>query len=89
MYQVSYARDAQRDLRDLEFRCAQRIVRKIYFYSQQKNPLSFAKSLRHCPLGSYRFRIGDYRAIFDVAKDGTIHVLMILRIKHRKDIYGL
>jgi mRNA interferase RelE/StbE len=33
--------------------------------------------------GTYRFRIGDYRAIFDI--EGSD--LVILRIGHRRDIY--
>ncbi|MBP6881235.1 MAG: hypothetical protein KBC35_01275 [Candidatus Pacebacteria bacterium] len=35
----------------------------------------------------YRYRIGDYRAIFSVAADGTITLLTILSVKHRKDVY--
>ena len=34
-------------------------------------------------LGEYRFRIGDYRVIFDTVKESII----ILSIGHRKDIY--
>ena len=30
---------------------------------------------------------GDYRAIFDLDKDGNIVILLILRIKHRKEVY--
>ncbi|MBC8254135.1 MAG: type II toxin-antitoxin system RelE/ParE family toxin [Ardenticatenia bacterium] len=34
-------------------------------------------------LGTYRFRVGDYRVIFDVEDDKVI----ILRVGHRRDIY--
>lgn len=34
-------------------------------------------------LGSYRFRIGDYRVIFDIENDKII----ILRVGHRAKIY--
>jgi mRNA interferase RelE/StbE len=34
-------------------------------------------------LGSYRFRIGDYRVIFDV--EGAN--LIVLRVGHRREIY--
>jgi len=34
-------------------------------------------------LGTYRFRIGDYRVIFDIeGKD-----IVALRVGHRRDIY--
>ena len=88
MYTIFYTQGARRDLDGVDFSVSQRIVQKIFFYSRQKNPLSFAKRLHDARFGHYRFRIGDYRAIFDVEKTGMIHVLMILRIKHRKDVYG-
>jgi len=37
--------------------------------------------------GRFRFRIGDYRAIFAIDKSGKIQILMILNVKHRKEIY--
>ena len=89
MHKIIYAKDAVEDLRNLEKQTARRIVKKILFFSEQKDPLSFAKRLTNAALGSYRFRIGDYRVLFDVDTNGKIFVLMILRIKHRKDVYGL
>lgn len=89
MYQVIYTEHAANDLRVLDKKIAQRIIQKIYFFSQQKNPIVFAKKLKNSALGQYRFRIGDYRALFDLDKRGNIRLLMILRIKHRKDVYGL
>lgn len=89
MHHIIYTEHAAKDLRDLEKKTAQRIIGKIYFFSQQKNPIKFAKRLKNSALGQYRFRIGDYRALFDVDKKGNIQILMILRIKHRKDVYGL
>jgi mRNA-degrading endonuclease RelE of RelBE toxin-antitoxin system len=38
----------------------------------------------HPKLGSYRFRIGDYRVIFDLEKEDMV----ILRIGNRLEIYG-
>lgn len=87
MYKVFYTKKAKEDLQNLEFVTAKRIVRKIYIFSVQKNPLQFAKKLKNTALGMYRFRIGDYRAVFDIDKRGNIKILVILRIKHRKDIY--
>lgn len=88
-YRIFLTNQAKRDLTDFPLSLQKRIVNKLESFEQQPQPLKYAKKLKNIRLGSYRFRIGDYRAIFDVAKDGTIHVLMILRIKHRKDIYGL
>ena len=89
MHQVFYTEHARQDLKRLELKTARRIAGKIHFFSQRKNPLVFAKKIKNSDLGQYRFRIGDYRALFDVDKKGNIQILIILRIKHRKDIYEL
>lgn len=60
-----------------------RIVKKLDFYRLQYEPLKFAEPLTDLRLGSYRFRIGQYRVVFDV-EDDKISVLLV---GHRKDIY--
>ena len=89
MYKIVYTKNARRDVQQLEKRVSQRIAKKIEYFSQQKDPLRYAKKLTEPELGQYRFRIGEYRAIFDVDTKGRIYILMILRIKHRKDIYRI
>lgn len=88
MHSVIYTEKARQDLKKLEIKIAQRIIGKIYFFSLQINPILFSKKLQNSNLGHYRFRIGDYRVLFDTDQKGSLYVLMILRIKHRKDIYG-
>ena len=89
MHKVFYTHKAGEDLRNLDQKSAKRIIKKISFFSNQKNFLSFAKKLQNTAIGTYRFRIGDYRAIFDIDAKGSIQILVILRIKHRKDVYNL
>lgn len=84
---VHFTHDASRDLLGLENKLAHRITNKIEWYSQQEDPLVFAKSLQGYFQGSYRFRIGDYRVIFDYLDSGKINILMVLNINHRKDSY--
>ena len=88
-YRIFLTNQAKRDLINFPLSIQRRIVDKLEYFEKQPKPFQYAKKLKNSHLGSYRFRIGDYRAIFDVEKDGTIHVLMVLRIKHRKDIYVL
>jgi len=64
-----------------------RIIKKLRFFCDSGDPLSFAKSLHGKMLDAYRFRIGDYRVIFDLDNRGKITVLMVLKIGHRKEIY--
>ena len=60
-----------------------RIIGKLDFYMSVDDPLCFSKPLNGSKSGEYRFRIGDYRVIFEV-KDGVVE---ILKIGNRKDIY--
>ncbi|MEK6777642.1 MAG: type II toxin-antitoxin system RelE/ParE family toxin [bacterium] len=45
--------------------------------------MNYAKRLTDSRLGSYRFRIGDYRVIFDIEGDQIV----VLRVGHRSRIY--
>ena len=46
-------------------------------------PLDYAESLTDSTLGSYRFRVGDYRIICDIeGRD-----IVVLRIGHRRELY--
>jgi mRNA interferase RelE/StbE len=87
MYKVIYSKNAIKDLRRLEKSIAKRIVKKIASFSKQKSITNFSKPLKGFGDNKYRFRIGDYRAVFQIDKLGRIQILMILNVKHRKDIY--
>ena len=49
----------------------------------EQNPLAHAEPLKQSELGSYRFRIGDYRVVFDLKGQEII----VLRVGHRREIY--
>jgi len=74
---------ALRDFRRLPKGVQKRIINKLDFYTKTVNPFQFAEAIKDKKLGEYRFRIGDYRVIFDTVKESII----ILSIGHRKDIY--
>ena len=84
---LQYSDQASEDLASLDLSVARRILDKLDFFVKQNNPLRWAKRLTSSQCGEYRFRVGDYRVIFDVAKDGTVTVLLILAIKHRRHVY--
>jgi mRNA interferase RelE/StbE len=86
-WEVGYTAKSKTFLKQLPSNTSSRIIDKIEFYNSTGNPLKYAKKLKKPKLGTYRFRIGSYRAIFDVDDKGNIKILMILLISHRKDIY--
>ncbi len=84
---IQYADVALGQLKKLDVVIAKRIVKKITVNASQDDPLSRAKALRGTLSGKYRYRIGDYRAIFIIDESGVITLLTILNIKHRRDVY--
>jgi mRNA interferase RelE/StbE len=69
-------RSAVSDLGELPLHTQNRIIDKIKFYAEQENPLTFAKYITERK--SYRFRVGNYRALFDV-RDSNIYITSIKR----------
>lgn len=80
---VIFSPKAVREFRRLPKTEQQRIKHKIATYTESSDPLVFAKAMTGEYSGNYRFRIGDYRVIFDCTSD----MVYILKIGHRKDIY--
>ena len=48
-------------------------------------PIGLGKPLRYSFVGHRRLRVGDYRIVYRV--DQTLRKVVIVGIKHRKDIY--
>ncbi len=80
---ICFTKRAKRDLEQLEKAVLERIKKKLSWYLDQNNPTSFADKLTDFEVGEYRFRIGDYRIIFEVKGD----LITVHRVGHRKDIY--
>jgi mRNA interferase RelE/StbE len=80
-YRLVYTHRALRDIRRLEEKIKQRIGKALKRYG--KEPLKCASKLTDPKLGMYRFRIGDYRVIFDIEDEDIV----VLRVGHRRDIY--
>jgi mRNA interferase RelE/StbE len=80
-YRLVYTKRAVRDFKKLDQQSLSRIKRALERYVE--DPLRYAEALTSPELGTYRFRIGDYRLIFDIEGDEIV----ILRVGHRREIY--
>ena len=85
-YQFQFSQKAEKEFATLDQSIRKRILKKLRDIEQQKNPLSIGKKLINT-LNRYRYRIGDYRIIVTPKSNGTIIVLLILKIGHRREIY--
>lgn len=72
----SFTKHADRQLCKLPIAAQRRIVKKIKFYISTEDPLHYADSISDAKGKVYRFRIGNYRIIFDW-KDNHIQVLKV------------
>ena len=83
-YKVALKPSADKDLKRLPINIQKRIAKKLNYFLQQKEPLDYAVPLiGNGKVGDYRFRIGDYRIVFDLV--GTN--MTILMVEHRRDVY--
>ena len=81
--EIIFSERARRDWRRLDRTVQNQLRKKIDFYLQSGQALKFAEKLQDPALGEFRFRIGDYRIVFDLEGD----TLYVLRVGHRKEIY--
>jgi mRNA interferase RelE/StbE len=80
-FQILITRRAENDLKKLDLVVKKKIKKKIILLA--KDPASVSKKLKNSPVGEYRYRIGNYRVVFDVSGRNII----ILRVGHRREIY--
>lgn len=80
---VVFTHSAFRQFKKLGNDIQKRIDEKLIIYISQPNPLRFADKLQDFRFGSFRFRVGDYRVLFDTKDD----LIVILKVGHRKDVY--
>ena len=80
-YRLVYTHRAARDISGLEANVQKRIGKALKRYLEE--PLQYASKLTDATLGTYRFRIGDYRVVFDIEDENVV----VLRVGHRRDIY--
>ena len=80
-YRLVYTRRAERDIQGLDPDIKERLGKALLRY--EEDPLKHAEKLTQSVLGSYRFRIGDYRFVFDLEGNEIV----VLRVGHRREIY--
>lgn len=82
MYSYEFTSKSLKQFKKLGKETQRKILTRLDFFCKQELFLS-AKHLSDYKIGNYRFRIGDYRVVFDI--DGKM--LTILAVGHRREIY--
>lgn len=60
-------------------------IKKAIEERLMKDPVGFGKPLRYSLKGHRRLRVGDYRIVYRIDSDKKI--VIIVAIKHRKEVY--
>ena len=82
-YEIQWKHSAEKELRGIDKQFISRILETINSLSVDPFPSQHQKL--HGAESSYRIRIGDYRAIYQV--DFENKIIVIYHVRHRKDIY--
>lgn len=80
-YELVSARRAVRDIEKHNDQVKRRIKKALETY--RDDPCRYLEKLSNPELGSFQFRMGDYRVVFDL--DGQ--KIVVLRVGHRRAIY--
>lgn len=80
-WKLVYTRRALEDIRSLDRVVQKRLAKKLEMLA--KNPIAHSKKIHDPELGSYRFRVGDYRILLDLVGEQIV----TLRVGHRREIY--
>ena len=74
-YKLLYTNTAFKDIKKLDIVAKKRIGKKIEEFS--KDPFSTSKKLVNSSIGSYRWRIGNYRVIYKILDNEKLTFLII------------
>ena len=80
-YKILYTKSAFKDIKKLDSVTRKRIKKEIE--KNLKTPISRARKLTDPRIGSYRWRVGNYRIVFDIHG----RTIVVLRVRHRKESY--
>ena len=70
MYKVLLTKRSLKDLESIDRYMQNTIAVKLKEYS--KEPQKYGKKLINHKIGTYRFKIGDYRVIFDIDNNNLV-----------------
>lgn len=82
-YRLVYKRSAEKEIKKLTPQIRSRLKAKLEWFRDQQEPIHFAEPLAKSADAQYRFRVGNYRILFDVEGQD----LVILHVQHRREVY--
>lgn len=84
MYSLKLLDSVLRDLKELDTKVGWRIVKRLIWLAANIDNIT-PERLKDDLAMFYKFRIGDYRALYDILEDEEMIIIHL--IGHRKEIY--
>lgn len=81
--ELEFTKSAVRDLDRLSVDIRRRIMDKLVWYAAQAEPLKLAHRLVDSGLGTFRYRVGDWRVVFGLENN----IMVVLVVDRRDKIY--
>ena len=85
MYHIRILEVAAHELARLDKAAGRRIVERMNWLAANLDDLNKLEALTGDLTGLYKFRVGDYRIIYEIVRDDQ--VLVIHAIGHRREVY--
>ena len=80
-----FTKNTRDDIRKLDRQVASRIRKKLVGLATSKQPLNTAVKLTKPSDALYRWRLGNYRILFDFNTENN--TATVLKVQHRRHIY--
>ena len=84
-HEVRLSESAQKDLTKLQGEARRRVLAKLADLSLDPKPQGI-KQLQGFT-NVFRIRAGDYRIVYRIERGEIVVLVIVLRIRHRKDVY--
>lgn len=84
-FNVVITKNAKKDIGKLNTQVSKRIYKKLNYFIDSGAPVEFAERLTKPADADFRWRIGDYRILFDYNE--KTKSITILKVQHRREVY--
>ncbi len=85
-WKIAFESSAVKDIKKLPPAISKRIGIKLRWFATQPHPLVYAtKLVGDGMIGDYRYRVGDYRILFDA--DEVTQSIIVRTVMHRREVY--
>jgi mRNA interferase RelE/StbE len=82
-YRINLARIVEKEIARLPLKIQERVVRAIDQLAE--NPRRVGSKKLKGSVNAYRFRVGDYRIIFEINEKSK--VIDVVHVRHRREAY--